>query len=243
MNSGSLIIQREQKEFKCGWGMLSADLVALNRYLHLLHPAEKEQFKQFQYEARKMSWLLGRCAAKRAIQELCPEEDIQSYRIDHGVFQFPVVKSPANHNIQVSISHSYQTGVALAFPEEHPMGIDLEKTDAARIDTIERTITGRESEAIRHLRLPRELGCTLIWTIKESLSKILKTGLTVDLQILEMDSLSPGEPGYISTFRHFPQFRACSFHNDNYVCSVTLPKKSVVCLQAFATALSRITPS
>jgi len=66
----------------------------------------------------------------------------------------------------------------------------------------------------------------MIWSIKESLSKVLKTGMMIDFVFLEIDSIILEHHTVISTFRHFKQYKSISWNNQNYVASITLPRKS-----------------
>lgn len=153
--------------------------------------SEKESiyFETLKINKRKQSYLLGRMAAKRSLGVLMDITDYQSIEIGYGIFQFPVVRHPYFHNVQVSISHCDNIGIGLAFFEEHPMGIDIEKIDASRIDAFKTYIDEEELSLFIDCDLSIIEICTVIWTIKESLSKILKTGLMIDFHALKIKSI------------------------------------------------------
>lgn len=56
-------------------------------------------------------------------------------------------------NIQVSISHCDAIGFSTAFPEAHPMGIDVEKISPDRTDVILSQITPTEQSLLKNNRL------------------------------------------------------------------------------------------
>jgi 4'-phosphopantetheinyl transferase EntD len=133
----------------------------------------------------------------------------------------------------VSISHCDNFGVALAFPEEHPLGVDIEKSDMRRTDTMCSLVCAEEAALISNCNLSMSIGCTVIWTIKESLSKIFRTGLTMDVKISEINSLKKVDSIYISTFRHFAQYKAISGCAGDYICSIVMPKNTTPALDHF----------
>src|SRR5690606_12688813 len=99
-------------------------------YKHLLHPNEKSCYQKFKHPSKNWTYVAGRIAAKTAISQLLETKvALNSFSIEAGVFEFPVVKNLPYSNIQVSISHCNERAVSLAFPEEHPMGIDVENVD------------------------------------------------------------------------------------------------------------------
>lgn len=51
---------------------------------------------------------------------------------------------------------------------------------------------------------------TLLWNIKESLSKIIKTGLMIDFKILELESIELENGYHVGYFKNFPQYKSVS---------------------------------
>jgi 4'-phosphopantetheinyl transferase EntD len=233
LDKGKIILKRENRSFHAGFCLLKESLPDLKKSIILLHPDEKGYYDTLKFDNRKASYLLGRIASKAAISELIEGESMKSISIGFGVFNFPVVQHSVGRNIQVSISHCDNLGVALAFPEEHPLGVDIEKSDTHKIDTMKSQVCAGELELISNCNLPISIGCTVIWTIKESLSKIFRTGLTMDVKISEIESLKKIDSIYISTFRHFGQYKAISRCAGDYICSIVLPKNTTPDLDHF----------
>ncbi|TCN57658.1 4'-phosphopantetheinyl transferase [Flavobacterium circumlabens] len=233
MNKGKIELRRNGKNFEAGYCFIKGELNSLLKYHDLLSNSEQSYYDELKFERRKASYLLGRITAKNAVCELS-QADIKSVSIEFGIFHFPVVKKHPAQNIQVSISHCGDIGIALAFPEEHPMGIDIEKISFDKVSTMKTTMSLNEIELIDlHPDLTLATGCTIIWTAKESLAKIFRTGLTIDFKVLEIDSIEKIKSCYVSHFRNVSQYKAISFHLNEYICSLVIPKKTTIDLDFF----------
>lgn len=240
-NNGKIILERVDKSFHAGYCIIHEELETLEKSLSLLHPIEKSYYDSLKYDRRKVSYLLGRIAAKKAISEFTEVKSYSSIHIDSGIFQFPVVKIPgASQNIQVSLSHCDSIGIALAFPEQHPLGIDIEKIDTSQTEAIKSQMSSKELELITKLDMPLHTGCTLLWTIKEGLSKIFRTGLTMDFIIFEVQSIEMKDSVYVSYFSNCAQYKGISWSFDNYICTMILPKNTNADLKNFFGCLTNI---
>ncbi|GAA3512795.1 hypothetical protein GCM10022393_28240 [Aquimarina addita] len=226
-NKGHILLKRSLNNFKAGFCILNAKFIDPNKENLIFHREEKMFYQNLKFDKRKESYLIGRIAAKKAVLEiLLTDECIKSFSVEFGIFKFPVVKYLRNQNIQVSISHRNNFGIALAFPEEHPMGLDIEKIDENRINSIENMMRNKEFSLINSCSLSKKVGVTILWTLKESLSKLLKTGLMLDFKILEIESICNAGDMYLSTFRYFYQYKAYSKKIDDYIISIVLPKNT-----------------
>jgi 4'-phosphopantetheinyl transferase len=189
-----------------------------------LHPNEMNYYLSLKQEERVKNYLAGRYAAKRAVSSFENNENLQRIIIEQGIFGQPIVVLSNSRNIQVSITHCDEFGAAIAFMEKSPMGIDIEGIDINQISTLESQITIMEEELIKTLAYPYEAALTLFWSAKESLSKILKTGLTSPYQIYEINQVYVRDGVIINFFENFPQYSTVSYIFGNYVCSLTYPK-------------------
>ncbi|MGB8193223.1 MAG: 4'-phosphopantetheinyl transferase superfamily protein [Chitinophagaceae bacterium] len=235
--SGEIILKRQKQNFSAGFCLIKEELPNLVKKLSLLHQSEQEYYNTLLFNKRKASYLLGRLAARLAISGFIKTKDTQSFYVDFGVFQFPVVKSSVNYNIQVSISHCDDIGIALAFPEAHPLGIDIERISPDKIEIIKSQIGNNESDLISNCGLSLPVGGVIIWTVREALSKIFKAGLTMDPKTLEIASLKNVDSVYISSFSYFSQYKAISCHAGNYICSIVVPANTTAELEDFWNAL------
>jgi 4'-phosphopantetheinyl transferase len=223
---GKLQLVRSDIAFEAGFCVIKATLPALLSNIDLLHPNENLYYNSLKFDLRKKSYLLGRIAAKKAI--LCIQEivKVSSISVDFGIFKFPIIKCPEIKNMQVTIAHCEDIGIAIAFPEEHPLAVDIEKVDNKKTDTLKNHISVSEVSLIKQHGLSDAVGYTLLWSIKEALTKAIKTGLTADIKILEIASLNSTGHEYLCTFRNFMQYKAYSFVIGMYVVSIVLPGKT-----------------
>lgn len=193
----------------------------LDDYLHL---DEKDYLKTLKYEQRIRSYLLGRYAAKKAVAALLDDDHLTKIQIINGVFNQPVILHDSPIRIQVSLTHCDDLAAAIAFPEIMILGIDIEKINSRLTRTVEAELTSSEKLIAARLSCTYESFVTIIWTLKESLSKALKTGLAVPLHLLEVKNIEDKDGYWVSSFTNFPQYAAISFVVEDYAYSLTYPK-------------------
>lgn len=206
--------------------LVARDCPLLNQcpeLLSCLHPDELQYYNTLQFARRRRSYLLGKYTAKQATAGFLGEEKLQRIRIDHGVFLQPLVVHPRARDVQVSVTHTDSLGVAIAFSQAIPMGIDVERIYPHRQQVLESILTEKELGLVRGLSHSPVTSLTLVWTVKESLSKALKTGLLTPPHVFEINNITAFEKILLSKFSNFPQFTAVSFFFRDYVCSVTYP--------------------
>jgi 4'-phosphopantetheinyl transferase len=200
------------------WALRSEYPAAAASHAEFLHPRESLYFQSLEAERRKRSYLLGRCAAKRALVEYSDGLDPTAVEIAPGVFQYPVVQPALASPTGVSIAHSESVACAVAYSELHPLAIDVEDLVPDR------------SEIMRSQILPRELemaggaphACAMIWTAKEALSKILRTGMTCPYSLLAVKDLD----GRGGAFENFGQYRFETWITETIAVSIVLPRNS-----------------
>jgi 4'-phosphopantetheinyl transferase len=203
-----------------------------------LHPLEYQLCNSFSNDQRKEKFIVGRYCAKMALASLLNIKNLNQIYIDFGVFNQPIIKAPNIPNIRVSISHDNHTSIAVAFPEEHPMGIDIESVCIDKISEIAEYLTPHEISLSRSLNYTNNIIITIIWTAKESLSKILQTGLTTSLSVLEIQSLIYNDKGYFRcTFTNFYQYQTISIIHKDKVITTTYPLHTEVELNTFFSLL------
>lgn len=222
-----LLLNGVEEMFKAG--ICICHLPAIEDYfeaLQYLHPQELNYYKTLIVEKRKKSYLLGRYSAKKAISALVGEENPQNTLIKQGFFNHPVVISINNQNVQVSISHCEDVGAAIAFPEALPMGIDIERVNPHITNVLESQMTEKEIELSKLFPYSYDTVLILLWTAKEALSKVLKTGMLTPSQIYEIKSLTVKHSCIVSKFKNFTQYEGISFNLGCYVCTIIHPKNT-----------------
>ncbi len=194
--------------------------------IQYLHPREREHYQTLKFEKRMRSYLMGRFAAKKAVAALTGITDLSSIFIKSGIFTQPVVATH-HQNIQASITHCDDFGAALAFPEAHPLGIDLEKIHEKNREALERHVTGPEKERLYLLPFSYNTGLTFLWTAKEALSKVLKTGLMTPFEVFEISKTETHGDYLVSYYKNFAQYKVISFTiGKDYMCSLVHPFKT-----------------
>ncbi|WP_461207314.1 4'-phosphopantetheinyl transferase family protein [Clostridium sp. DL1XJH146] len=227
--SGSIVLKQltlknENKEYQfsiCG-GIIK-ELNDTTKYENSLNKTEKITLNSFKNENRYKNFLLSRYMAKKAVNKLLgSKEELKNITIVKGIFNFPIVKVNSNENILISITHSKDFICAIASDEGCPMAIDIEKIENKRASTVEKALSSKfnalgdytkEDIAITH------------WTCIESLSKTLRTGVTLPLEMYTVKTMEPSNNSLVSSYSHFYQFKASSFKIDDYILTLCYPKK------------------
>jgi 4'-phosphopantetheinyl transferase len=207
-----------------------------------LHPEEIDYWSALRFEKRQQSYLLGRYAAKQAISSYDPSVTYSDILIKAGVFECPVTYYPSSKRVQITLSHSQNLGAALAFPEAHPMGIDLEYIQPDHKITVGTVLTHNEKMLIssypyitaitsninrsNSIDIVENTLYTIFWTIKEALSKALRTGMMTPFEIYAIKNILPQDNFLVCEFENFAQYQALSFLLDKQVCSIVYPKQT-----------------
>jgi 4'-phosphopantetheinyl transferase len=201
--------------------------VVLDQSDEFLAPAEAAYFAGLHYLRRQQSFLLGRYAAKLALQRLLKVTDPKAIEIGRGVFEQPLISYLSARAAEVTISHCDEIAVALAFPSGHPMGVDIEQIDSDRLPTIQSQMSPVECAWARSAGADELALSTLIWTAKEALSKALTCGLMSPMEIFNLAEFYPlGDQVWGGLFQNFGQYKFIAWISRPVAMSVVLPKRS-----------------
>ena len=218
---------RENEKFKAVLCKLEASLDELIvEKEHFLHAQEQDYFATLKYPRRQHSYLLGRYCAKQAVADYFDETDLTQIHIAQGIFKQPLVEYATEKRVLVSLSHCQNRALALVTSAAHPMGIDLEAVQAERSDAIKSQMSEDEIQLAQGLNFDVATQLTLLWTIKEALSKVFCCGLMADLKVFKVKSMQPQGDFIVSLFKHFAQYKVYSFVEDHFVCSIVCPKNT-----------------
>jgi 4'-phosphopantetheinyl transferase len=205
-----------------------------------LSNGESERLEGFQFAAKREGFLLGRLAAKRALGALLEEPDLRRIEIHPGIYGQPLVRHPCAGSLEVTVSHSHGLAVALAFPAEYPMGIDLETLSAISAPVIlgELQASPPELAWLATGGVDEATACGILWTAREALGKALKIGLNSPLGILALaDIQAAGEQAWAGRYLRFPQCRFLSQATGGRVLTLAMPR------DAELTGLPRLDPN
>ncbi|KJL02055.1 MULTISPECIES: 4'-phosphopantetheinyl transferase family protein [Priestia] len=151
---------------------------------------------------------------------------IKNISLLKGVFGQPVIVNNIGLPISlgISITHTHKTLGILIFDQLHPMGIDIEtktKNDSEFLGTY---LTKCERKMIEESKgiLSKET----LFSAKESLSKVLKTGLTSPLSIYEISEWAVDNNIISFFYKNFVQYKSTVMIMEDEIRSITLPIKS-----------------
>jgi 4'-phosphopantetheinyl transferase len=109
------------------------------------------------------------------------------------------------------------------------MGVDLERIEEARHETILSQLSPQEISWMESAAGNRETVATALWTAKEALSKVLTTGLMTPFQVYNLSEFSQIESGmWEGGFQNFAQYKVRVWIGSTHVLSIAMPKRSVL---------------
>lgn len=204
--------------------------LAVKNVSQILHPGEMAYFNTLKHERRQKSYLMGRYVCKKVLLSYFNEPNLAAIEIVQGIFGQPAVRYLTREMPGISLSHDNSFAVAIAFPDTYPMAIDIETADEGKVEVIKSQLTDAEAEFVMSGILPEYLLCTLFWTAKEALSKLIKCGLTIRFTFLEAEIVENDcrTKGFHITFKNFPQYQACAWTLGNTVLTIVYPIRSEI---------------
>ncbi len=151
------------------------DLTTLPPAQDVLSEREQAYYDTLKLPKRRTEWLGGRIALKKVITQCTPYAFKQIEVLPQEKSGKPeLVLEEKSPNLPFSITHSHGYAVAAAAPQARYIGIDLEKV-AHRINAWKQDFF-HPSE----LTEDTDTFLTALWTQKESVVKLLGTGLTLN---------------------------------------------------------------
>jgi 4'-phosphopantetheinyl transferase len=167
---------------------------------------EAQHASQLRFAKRRAEFLLGRHVAKSAVLEWLGTGTLAQFDIVPGTFQQPILHGSVARPLGVTLAHSGGRAVAVAHELGHPIGVDLEVHDPARVAVIQSQVAA--TELPREKTLPETELYFLIWAAKEALSKALRCGLTCPFALLAVENAQLDAAGICrGHFANFGQYR------------------------------------
>jgi 4'-phosphopantetheinyl transferase len=228
MTMYELFLTRKDKAYKGLLGLVQSDYEQLLQTApQWLSASEQAEHQELPNLRRKQTYLISRYISKHTIGTFTGEKDLSKIQIRHGVFNQPLVEG----NFEISISHSGKYAACIVFPDEHPMAIDLEQIDDKHCETIQTQLTNKEIAFSQSSTEPTRISYTRYWTSKEALSKVLKTGLTIPLQLMEVNHVEAKGNYTFSYFKNFTQYKSISHIVDEQMLTIVLPAETELTIQ------------
>lgn len=190
------------------------DLTGEDKIISMLSSVELDRLFRIKNEHARRSFLVGRYAAKYAMDGLFPGRSVRDIIVTNGIFHEPVVDL-----YDISISHTDKFGAAIVSRTKSYLGIDVEMNDAKHNQSIEMVLSEQEKEMLCKKNLH-----IMGWTVKEAISKVLRTGMTTDYKVYEINKIYEENDMYISFYSHFTQYKAISILVKGIWITIAVPK-------------------
>jgi phosphopantetheinyl transferase (holo-ACP synthase) len=190
----------------------------------ILQEEEYRYYDTLIFEARKKSYLYGRYSLKSLVCQCIGQTQFNKILIRNGIFHQPVIVNTELRNKQGSISHCNSCAASLLYDELLILGIDIEDVGRDFVKALNANITEHEERLIRGFHADRNLISGIMWTAKEALSKCIKTGFSLSLNILQIEEIKLQGRYYVTTYKNFVQYKTLTMITGNYYISITLPK-------------------
>jgi malonyl CoA-acyl carrier protein transacylase len=171
-----------------------------------LGPAEATLFRQIGSRKRRVDWLGGRVAAKRLVASFLlettglavAERDIGVAADPRGA---PIVRVAGRGDLEhavplVAISHGAGRAIAVLAPASagSRVGVDVERVEPRDDAFVRHVLTEREVRMAETAGLNGN-GATVLWTLKEAVTKALGVGMAVDPREIQVVSMRDGTAG------------------------------------------------
>jgi phosphopantetheinyl transferase len=163
-----------------------------------LAPQELEKYLHFKYEKRRIEWLGGRLAAKKAALDHLDIPITEDTMRDWPVFADengrPFFKSTADPGISLSISHSHGLASAIVVTGL-ACGLDVQKISGATVRVKEKFCSKSEEKILTSFIFtdPDQPATTLtlLWSAKEALRKALGGHPLTGFLVMTLDEIAP----------------------------------------------------
>jgi phosphopantetheinyl transferase (holo-ACP synthase) len=188
----------EEKQEKCVLAVVRAIDFCPGDWEKYLSVAESERLRSISCEKVKIQYCLGRAAAKKALGLLVGEMAYRDINIRNEKSGRPIIEST---DYSVSIAHTDEIAAGLVYRNEFSFGIDIEKIRKNRRAALERAVSGGGLTPVNDLR-----SLTVVWSLKEALSKALKCGFRLSFEEFEPAGLSGNEEFFACSYARHPEF-------------------------------------
>ncbi|MDR1334553.1 MAG: 4'-phosphopantetheinyl transferase superfamily protein [Holosporaceae bacterium] len=205
-----------------------ADLPAFwdNDYAKLLSAEELERIRSIQSEKVKRQYCFGRILTKKALAVLIGEFAFSDVSILNEKSGCPII-IPSGLGYATSITHSNEIVASFVFKNCFSFGIDVENLRETALEAL-------ASVALAQEPVPRDLkNLTIAWTLKESLSKALKSGFRLPFSEFEISSFVQNEDIFSCSYKRYPDFQGIALFDGKNSFAFTYPKKVSVAAEYF----------
>lgn len=188
-----------------------------SEYKQYLRGVEIEFFNSLKNEKRRVEWIAGRIAAKKAYSKFCEKMNIcksDNVSVMNNKDRAPYFKEFPNLHLSITHCHEY----AVSAVSYNSVGIDLEHIDSGSPHLIKYFFTDKESKSItKESTSDEEIKASIAkyWTRKEAVSKFLKLGMKLNFRSIDTTS------DYLSIDKNSNEFiKLISYKLNDYYLSI-----------------------
>lgn len=195
-----------------------------------LSDAERVQLARFRIPKRRSEWLLGRWTAKRAIAQTLNLDErfatLGAIELVPGTDGAPAVRIGNRPSLLgVSISHTDGRGLCTVASPGAAVGCDMEAVVEHSAAFVTDYFCADERKAFDHLPTTDDaMTVSLVWSAKESVLKLLHTGLRLDTRSVSIrlgecfdEKASPVWHPFRAAYENGAIFRGWWQHAENFV--------------------------
>jgi phosphopantetheinyl transferase len=190
-----------------------------------LHYSELQELATYEFELKRHSFLLGRFAAKQALLQYVEKLSLKPchFLIQNRSDGTPFVYQK---NVNLTLSHSHNIGIACVSMPTLQLGIDIEfKTHFDSMDLDHNFFSLEEyGQIFNKSLLPESVIKCILWSAKEALVKYLKVGLSVDFNILSIDTVIMQKNFIEIYFKYFRSLKVITYQVEDLVLSFCINK-------------------
>ncbi|MDQ2086117.1 4'-phosphopantetheinyl transferase superfamily protein [Herbivorax sp. ANBcel31] len=158
-----------------------------DEHLSFLSKKEIEYLKAFKIYKKKIQWICGRYAVKKAFFKYKISRksivDLSCVDVLKGADSAPYILQYPNINVSITHSFPYCVGVI----SESKVGVDIEKFFTVEDSLIDFFFSDREKSLLSKITDPHQRNVQAIkyWTRKEAVSKFLRLGMKMNFKELD----------------------------------------------------------
>jgi 4'-phosphopantetheinyl transferase EntD len=196
--------------------------VSFDDYMELLSTEELERMRCIGSEKVKRQYCFGRILTKKALASLVGEFTFSDISVLNEKSGCPII-IPLGLGYATSITHSNEIIASFVFRNHFSFGIDVENLREGALEAL-------ASIAMAQDPVPRDLkNLTIAWTLKESLSKALKSGFRLPFSEFELSSFSQNGDIFNCSYRKYPNFLGIALFDGKNSFALTYPSGVANC--------------
>lgn len=217
------IYEDKKSKIKLAVCMINYKELNDNYVMEHLGEKEKEYYTNIKYSKVKRQFIWGRIVAKYALNGIENNLVYKNVNILKGGYNEPVIQEIGYKDLKVNISHSNNMVVAVAFKNGYSCGVDIEyiSTNSKRISNS--ILIESERNSFTDIIEDSSLLGLYLWTAKEALSKTIKQGLYLPIEIYDIDELQKHCLGHCGKYKCFREYIFLSKRYSNYIYTLSYP--------------------